>query len=258
MKLKSILWDQRDPYVVLHISRAAQLNALNAEIFQEIRIAVQQFRQNEDLHGAIITGAGSKAFAAGADIKELEGMSVDNAESLSQRGQEIFDLIESSPKPIIAAINGFALGGGLELAMACHIRIAGEQARMGLPEVKLGLIPGYGGTVRLPELVGSGIATEMLTTGQMIGAHKALLIGLVSKNVAPGMEVDAAIELLGKITANGPGAIGKILKNRASNVNRKELFKQESHLFGECFGSVEAKEGISAFLEKRKPNFRGT
>ena len=256
MNLDTILWDQRNPYLVLHINRAQQLNALNAQVFDELKRAILSFRENDDLFGAVITGSGSKAFVAGADIKELKGLSSEKAAALSQKGQDIFSLIESSPKPVIAAINGFALGGGLELAMACHIRIAGEQARMGLPEVKLGLIPGYGGTVRLPELVGRGVALEMLTTGQMIGAHRALLIGLVTQNVAPGMEVDVAVELLEKMGQNGPGAIGQILQTISSDQKRRELFKQESILFGHCFDSQESTEGIAAFIEKRKPKFR--
>jgi enoyl-CoA hydratase len=242
-------------YVI--INREPQLNALNQETLDELQDIFKHFNSDDHVRGIILTGAGHKAFAAGADIKEFMDLSVIQARWLSERGHIIFtDLIEASPKPVIAAINGYALGGGLEMALACHIRIASENAKMGLPEVSLGLIPGYGGTQRLPKLIGKGQAMQMILTGDMIDAQRAYELGLVNEVIAQDKLIARAEEILEKIFTRSRVAITNAIaainaaEDRQQNGNEVEM-----DAFGHLFGTEDFKEGVSAFLGKRTPNF---
>ena len=213
MTYENIKVDFKDNILFLTINREKALNALNSRTMTELHhFFFETAPKNENARGIIITGAGEKAFIAGADIKEFLELDVDKGTALSKFGQEVFYFIEHFPKPVIAAVNGFALGGGCELAMACHIRIAGEKARFGQPEVNLGIIPGYGGTQRLIQLIGKGKATELLMTGDMIGAEEAHQLGLVNHVVPQGEEVAKAIEIIEKISTKAPLAIGKIVE----------------------------------------------
>lgn len=242
-------------YVI--INREPQLNALNQETLDELQDIFKHFNSDNHVRGIILTGAGQKAFAAGADIKEFMDLSVIQARWLSERGHIIFsDLIESAPKPVIAAINGYALGGGLELALACHIRIASENAKMGLPEVSLGLIPGYGGTQRLPKLVGKGQAMQMILTGDMIDAQHAHAIGLVNEVISQDKLIFRAEEILQKIFTRSRVAVENAIEAiNAAEDRQKNGNKVEMDAFGHLFGTEDFKEGVSAFLAKRTPNF---
>lgn len=239
------------------INRPAKLNALNRLTLEELRKALEEMDRDRDIRVILLTGSGEKAFVAGADISEFSDFGVEQGAELSRRGQRsLFDYLESLGTPVIAAINGFALGGGLELAMASHIRIASESARMGLPEVSLGLIPGYGGTQRLPQLVGKGKALEMIMTGAMIGAQEALDYGLVNHVVANDELLVFCEELAEKISRNSPMAIASAI--RAVNAGYRsgtDGFEVEIETFGNCFGTEDFIEGTTAFLEKRKPRF---
>jgi enoyl-CoA hydratase len=241
------------------INRPEKLNALNKQTISDLADVVKYARETKEVRGVIITGAGEKAFVAGADITEFSGLSREDAEQLARTGQSaVFNAIESSTKPFIAAINGFALGGGLELAMACHIRVASETARMGLPEVTLGLIPGYGGTQRLTQLVGKGRAFELIATADMISAEKAERIGLVNYSVPADELISKAKEILSKINLRAPLAIAAAIK--ATNaVFQDEIngYEVEINAFADCFKTSDFKEGVSAFLEKRSANFLG-
>lgn len=240
------------------INREKKLNALNKETLIELNDAITRGLQDAVVKGIILTGAGEKAFVAGADISEFSDFNEEEALHLAQDGQiKVFDLIHQAEKPIVAAINGFALGGGLELAMACHIRIASHTARMGLPEVSLGLIPGYGGTQRLTQLVGRGNALEIILTGNMINAEKALQIGLVN-HVMPNDEVVAkAEEILVDIATRSPRAVAAAIRAvNASLVDGKNGFEVEIAEFSKCFGTADFKEGVTAFLERRSPDFK--
>lgn len=255
MTYENILNETYNKVALITINRAKSLNALNASVITELSNAVKHFAQDKDVRAIIITGSGEKSFVAGADIKEFSDFGKEQAEALAKNGQEIlFDTIENLSKPVIAAINGFALGGGLELAMACHIRYASENAKLGLPEVTLGLIPGYGGTQRLPKLVGKGLANEMIFSAKMISAKKAQEIGLVNE-VFPSEElIEKTKELAHLISRNSPEAISKAIK--AINLSDTENgFEIEIRSFGELFETKDKKEGVNAFLEKRKPNF---
>ncbi len=242
-------------YVI--INREPQLNALNQETLDELQDIFKHFNSDNHVRGIILTGAGQKAFAAGADIKEFMDLSVIQARWLSERGHIIFsDLIESAPKPVIAAINGYALGGGLELALACHIRIASENAKMGLPEVSLGLIPGYGGTQRLPKLVGKGQAMQMILTGDMIDAQQAHAIGLVNEVIPQDKLISRAEEILQKIFKRSRVAVTNAIEAiNAAEDEQQNGNKVEMDAFGHLFGTEDFKEGVSAFLAKRIPNF---
>lgn len=242
-------------YVI--INREPQLNALNQETLDELQDIFKHFNSDDHVRGIILTGAGHKAFAAGADIKEFMDLSVIQARWLSERGHIIFtDLIEASPKPVIAAINGYALGGGLEMALACHIRIASENAKMGLPEVSLGLIPGYGGTQRLPKLIGKGQAMQMILTGDMIDAQRAYELGLVNEVIAQDKLIARAEEILQKIFTRSRVAItNAIAAINAAEDRQQNGNKVEMDAFGHLFGTEDFKEGVSAFLGKRTPNF---
>jgi len=241
----------------LTINRETKRNALNKDTLKELNHALTAGLQNIEVKGVIITGAGEKAFVAGADIREFSALDEEGGYDLAREGRiKVFDLVYYAEKPVIAAINGFALGGGLELAMACHIRIASHTARLGLPEVSLGLIPGYGGTQRLTQLVGRANAMEMILTGDMINAEKALQIGLVN-HVVPADEVIAkAEELMEQIIQRSPKAVAAAIRAiNASSIGGSEGFDVEMDEFSKCFGTRDFKEGINAFLERRAPNF---
>jgi enoyl-CoA hydratase len=257
MSYNNILLSTEEGIASLTINRPQQLNALNKETIEELNSALSEIEKEAAVYVVIITGAGEKAFVAGADIKEFAQFSTEQGKQLSAKGHELlFDKVANFSKPVIAAINGFALGGGLELAMACHIRIASENARMGLPEVGLGVIPGYGGTQRLPQLIGKSKAMEMILTGEMIDAKIALHYGLVNHVVAAAELIAKANEIAKKIMKNSPMALSSAIK--AVNANYQDGingFTEEIKLFGECFGTKDFTEGTTAFLEKRKANF---
>lgn len=253
----TILVHREGSTAVITIDRAAKLNALNKETLSELSAALDELQDDSAVRGIILTGAGNKSFIAGADIQEFVSMSGQAAELLAAEVQrDVMDKIENYPKPVIAAINGFALGGGLELALAAHMRIASSTAKLGLPEVSLGLIPGYGGTQRLPQLVGKGKAFEMIMTGDMIGAEQALTSGLVNYVVEGAELLPKCLALLERIYLRSPQAIAAVVEAvNTGLIAPKEGFKKEKSLFGACFDTDEAKEGIQAFLEKRKPSF---
>lgn len=259
MSYSSLLFDVRDGIAVITVNRPDKLNALNATVIGELGTAVDAVRAAADIRAAILTGAGPKAFVAGADISEFQSLHGAAARKLSARGSGIFRSIEKSTKPWIAAVNGFALGGGCELAMACHIRLASEHAKFGQPEVKLGIPPGYGGTIRLARLVGKGRAIELLTTGGMIDAAEAHRIGLVNR-VHPADQLLAEAEKLARaITANAPLAVAACLELATvqDGMQLDDALAMESAMFGVLFETADAAEGASAFLEKRAPKWEG-
>lgn len=239
------------------INRPNKLNALNKDVIEELGKAVNEIYANPEIRSAIITGEGPKAFIAGADITEFEKLDTKGGVRLAQVGQDLLSKIENAPKPIVAAVNGFALGGGCELAMACHIRVASETAKFGQPEINLGLIPGYGGTQRLVQLIGKGKAMELLMTGDMIDAYEAKSLGLVNHIFSSNELLPETKGILHKFNSKAPLAIGKIiaLVNVAAATGIGG-FSEEIKAFGECFGSDNKKEGVSAFLEKRAATFR--
>jgi enoyl-CoA hydratase len=259
MSFQNLLVENKGRIQYIIINRESKLNALNAATITELHAAFSEAFGNPEVGGVIITGAGTKAFVAGADISEFNNIGADGGGAIARNGQAtVFDLIENGNKPVIAAINGFALGGGLELAMACHIRVAAETAKMGLPEVTLSLIPGYGGTQRLPQLVGKGKALEMIMTADMITAPEALQLGLVNHVVSQENLLAKAEEILNKILLRAPLAIASAIK--AVNAGLKDGvngFEAEINEFTNCFKTKDLQEGIAAFLEKRKPIFKG-
>ncbi len=259
MEYKSLLVTYNDGICTITINREKALNALNRTVFAELRYFFEEEGpQNKDLKGVVITGAGSKAFAAGADIKEFMDLDEAKAKSLSQNGHEVFFLIERFHKPVIAAVNGFALGGGCELAMACHMRIAGAKARFGQPEVNLGICPGYGGTQRLVQLVGKGKALELLLTADMIKADEAHRLGLANHVVEPGEEVAKATEILAKIASKAPLAVAKTVDCVNAYFDKHaDGYDVEASTFGVLANSYDFKEGSAAFIEKRAANFKG-
>ena len=255
--MENILLDISEHIAKITINRPKSLNALNKQTISELSEVLDELSTNEEVRVLILTGSGTKAFVAGADIKEFADFDVKQGAQLAASGHEmLFDKIEKFPKPVIAAINGFALGGGLELAMSCHFRIASDNAKLGLPETTLGLIPGYGGTQRLPELVGKGKAIEMITTASMIGANDAHNWGLVNQ-VVPQSDLEATcLKIAHKIANNSPQAVGAALRAIAGGFNDKvNGYNVEISEFGKCFGTNDFQEGTTAFLEKRKPNF---
>lgn len=259
MAYQNLLSEIRESVLYVTINREQKLNALNKDTLSELAAVIADAAQNDEVRAVLLTGAGPKAFVAGADISEFAAYSGEEGEALARNGQhQVFDAIENCPKPVIAAINGFALGGGLELAMACHIRIASENAKLGLPEVTLGLIPGYGGTQRLTQLVGKGKAIEMITTADMISAIEAEKIGLVN-HVVPAEELlTKAEEILSKLKQRAPLAIGSAIRAINAAIRHDENgFETEIKEFGKCFDTEDFKEGTSAFLEKRKAAFLG-
>jgi enoyl-CoA hydratase len=259
MTYQNLLIDQKERIQYITINRESKLNALNKQTLQELHTAITEAFANAQIGGIIITGAGPKAFVAGADIAEFADVDTAGGRKISQQAHDqVFNLIENGSKPVIAAVNGFALGGGLELAMACHIRIASDNAKMGLPEVTLGLIPGYGGTQRLTRLVGKGKALEMIMTADMITAAEALNLGLVNHVVSQDVLLSKAEELLQKILTRAPLAIAAAITavNAAGN-HEINGFETEIDEFAKCFGTADFKEGVAAFLQKRKAEFKG-
>ena len=258
MSYENILTSIEEGILTITINRPDKLNALNHKTIQEIGAAVSEGNHDKSVFGMIITGAGEKAFVAGADISEFSNYSSIEAEKLSRDGGEVFNSIEQSAKPVIAAINCFALGGGCELAMACHLRIASETARFGQPEVNLGLIPGYAGTQRLVQLIGKAKALEYLMTADMIPALEAHRLGLVNYVVPVGELITKSKEILNKIGTKAPLAIAGIIKCVNSHFAYDEDgFNTEIYEFGKCFSTADFKEGTQAFLEKRKAAFKG-
>jgi enoyl-CoA hydratase len=257
MGLKNIEQNLVENILTITINRPEKMNALNLETLKEIQISIQRAYDEPGIKGVIITGSGEKAFVAGADISEIAGVSELEAKKLSENGQAIFKLIEDCPKPVIAAVNGFALGGGCELAMACHIRVASENAKFGLPEVSLGLIPGYGGTQRMARLIGKGKAFELVLTGDMIGAAEAQTLGLVNHVVAKVELLQTSIEILKKIMQRAPVAIAQAIHCINLSEEGPEGYKAEAKAFSLCCKTSDFKEGTAAFLEKRKPLFLG-
>ena len=256
---KNILLEQDNDISIITINRPNKLNALNRETIQELHDAFKMADEDLSTKVVIITGSGEKAFVAGADISEFANFKVKEGKNLAAKGQELlFDFIENLSTPVIAAVNGFALGGGLELAMACHFRVASDNAKMGLPEVSLGVIPGYGGTQRLPNLIGKGRAMEMIMTAGMIDANQALAYGLVNHVTSQNNLLPLCEKIALKISRNSSVAISAAI--RAINANYKDGingFEVEINEFGNCFGTQDFVEGTTAFLEKRKADFPG-
>ena len=255
MTFENILLEKENKISVITINRPQSLNALNAQTIKELSTALDTLNDDKETRVIIITGSGEKSFVAGADIKEFSDFNTEKAEELARNGHNIlFNKIENLSKPVIAAVNGFALGGGLELAMSCHIRYASENAKLGLPEVTLGLIPGYGGTQRLPKLVGKGLANELIFSAKMISAERAKEIGLVNDVFTLEELLAKSKELATQISRNSPLGIEKAIK--AVNLSDTDKgFDAEIKSFGELFELEDKKEGVAAFLEKRKPNF---
>ena len=257
--MPSIQTTLTDKILTVIITRPEALNAINAEVMNGLREVTEEINRNAEIRGAILVGDGEKAFVAGADIKELSVLSQSQSFELAQNGQKIFKAIEDSSKPIVAVVNGFALGGGCELAMACHFRIATENAKFGQPEVNLGIIPGYGGTQRLTQIVGRGKALELLLTGEMINTAEAKSLGLVNHVVPTKQEaLDLAKKILAKITAKAPIAIANIIKTVNAGFAFEDAgYAAEAKNFANCSITEDFKEGTSAFLEKRQPKFNG-
>jgi enoyl-CoA hydratase len=247
-----------DRVATITVNRPDKLNALNDLVIAELGDAIDEVRANNDVGGVILTGAG-RAFVAGADISELEKHGAMSAKALAQRGQDVFRRFETSSKPTIAAVNGFALGGGCELAMACHVRIASESAKFGQPEVKLGVVPGYGGTQRLPRLVGKGRALQLLLTGEMIDAQEAFRIGLVNRVVPNDQLLITATTMMQAMLANGPLALAHCIEavNAGYDLPLQDALTLEATLFGLLAATEDKREGTRAFLEKRAPSFKG-
>src|SRR4051794_4203606 len=257
--MENVRIETSDGVAIIIIDRPKVLNALNAQTVAEIGEAFEQVRNDDAVKAVILTGGGEKAFVAGADIAELAKMTPITGKATAERGQSVFANIERFPKPVIAAINGFALGGGCELALACHIRIASEKAQLGLPEVTLGIIPGYGGTQRMARLLGKGRALELILTGDRIPAAEAERIGLVNKVVAPEELMNVAMELAKKIASRGPLAVRASIEAvmSGSEMPIDEGFFLEATLFGLLASTDDMKEGMGAFLEKRAAQFKG-
>jgi enoyl-CoA hydratase len=259
LTLANVLYEKRGAIAYVTVNRPKVLNALNTPTWKDLRTAFEDARDDAAVRGVILTGAGDKAFVAGADISELAHASAIDAERSSRSGQEVLDLVENLGKPVIAAINGFALGGGCETGMACTIRIAVEHAKFGQPEVKLGLLPGGGGTQRLPRLVGKGRALQLILSGETISAQEAYRIGLVNEVVSAADLIPRAEAILKMIASNAPIAVKQSLEavNKGMDTSQSEGFVLEASYFGLCAGTEDKKEGTSAFLEKRVPQFLG-
>jgi enoyl-CoA hydratase len=259
LSLETVLYEKKGGIAYITLNRPKVLNALNKTAVADLRVAFESARDDSEVHGVVLTGAGDKAFIAGADINEVASDTPVQAEEKTRHGQDVMTLIENLSKPVIAAINGFALGGGCEAALACTIRLAAENARFGLPEVKLGIIPGYGGTQRLPRLVGKGAALQLILTGGMIGAQEAYRIGLVNE-VVSGTELIARAEaILTQIAANAPLSVKYALQavNKGLETSLSEGLLLEASLVAICTSTEDKKEGTSAFLEKRPAKFQG-
>ncbi|MCX8019480.1 MAG: enoyl-CoA hydratase-related protein [Chitinophagaceae bacterium] len=258
MEFSTLLTSLENGIYYITINRPDKLNALNRQVFEELNRALDEVYSNEEIRSVIITGAGPKSFVAGADISEFEHLSKEEAIALAKRGQQTFFRIENAPKPVVAAVNGFALGGGCELAMSCHFRIASENAKFGQPEVNLGLIPGYGGTQRLTRLIGKGKALELMLTAHMIDAAEAKELGLVNHVTSPELLMEYTRNLLTLINSKAPLAIASCIKAaNAAFSSLNEGYETEAQEFGNVFDTEDRKEGVAAFLEKRKANFTG-
>jgi enoyl-CoA hydratase/carnithine racemase len=259
LALANVRYEKKGAIAYVTVDRPKVLNALNTPTWTDLQSAFEDAKADASVHGVILTGAGDKAFIAGADIGELAHVDAYDAEESSRFGQRVLDLVENLGKPVIAAINGFALGGGCETAMACTMRIAAEHARFGQPEVKLGLLPGGGGTQRLPRLVGKGRALQLILTGETISAQEAYRIGLVNEVVPAANLIDRAEAILKQIAANAPIAVKFSLEaaNKGLETSQSEGLALEASYFGICAATEDKKEGTSAFLEKRAPQFRG-
>jgi enoyl-CoA hydratase len=259
LTLANVLYEKKGAIAYVTVNRPKVLNALNTPTWKDLRTAFEDARDDTAVRGVILTGAGNKAFIAGADISELAHVAAFEAEQSSRFGQEVLDLIENLGKPVIAAVNGFALGGGCETAMACTIRIAVDTAKFGQPEVTLGLVPGGGGTQRLPRLVGKGCALQLILSGEMISAQEAYRIGLVNEIVPAADLITRAEAILTKIASNAPIAVKFALEavNKGMDTSQGEGLLLEASYFGLCAATEDKKEGTTAFLEKRAPQFRG-
>lgn len=257
--LKNLVLERDGSTLIVTINRPDKLNALNVETVEEFNTVFQEVYDNPEILGVILTGSGEKAFAAGADIKEIAALNEMNGRKFAENGQEVFGQIENCPKPVIAAVNGYALGGGCELAMACHMRVATTNARFGQPEVNLGVIPGYGGTQRLTHLVGKGKAFELMMTGDQVKADEALRLGLVNHVVESQEELLAKCkEILAKVAQKAPLAVGMVVTCiNAVYSNEENGYQTEANSFSNCIKSEDFKEGTKAFLEKRTPTFKG-
>jgi enoyl-CoA hydratase len=255
---ETILTEAKNGIFYITINRESKMNALNIQTLTDIKNAVLSIYQNPEIKGVILTGSGQKAFAAGADIAEFANFNVEEGTRMSAEGHAVLNAIENCPKPVIAAVNGFALGGGNELAMACHIRIAGQGSKFGQPEVNLGITPGYAGTQRLAQLIGKGRALEVLMTGDMIPAERAYEIGLVNHVVPADQVMAKAEEILGKVKLKSPLAIASVIRCVNAHYEKKlDGNNVEINEFGNFFGSDDFKEGTVAFMEKRKAEFKG-
>jgi enoyl-CoA hydratase len=254
---KTLLTSLENGILTVTINRPDKMNALNKDVMHDLDTVVGEIENNQEIKGAIITGAGQKAFVAGADISEFVGLNKNEGVDLALTGLNIFFKIENCSKPVIAAVNGFALGGGCELAMACHFRVASDNAKFGQPEVNLGLIPGYGGTQRLTQLIGKGRALELLMTGNMIDAKTAEQYGLVNHVYSQDELISKARSLMEVIISKAPLAISKCISAANAVFSMDDGYGIESEGFGECFDTEDMKEGTAAFLEKRKPVFKG-
>lgn len=259
MNFANILVEKKNSIAYVTVNRPAVMNALNAATLEELRSAFIDLRSDVEVRIVILTGAGEKAFIAGADINEVASLSTFLGKEFAQKGQGLFDLVENLGKPVIACVNGFALGGGCELALACTMRLASENAKFGQPEVKLGVIPGYGGTQRLPRLVGKGMAMQLLLTGDTITAQEAHRIGLVNEVVAAAELIPRAEAIAHKIIANAPLAVQFTMEavNKGMDMTLSEALKFEASQFGRACGTEDKKEGTAAFLEKRAAQFKG-
>src|SRR5437879_3002599 len=259
LKLENVLYEKKGPIAYVTINRPKVLNALNAKTISELRSAFEDARGDSEVRGVVFTGAGDKSFAAGADISEMANDTPLTAEAKTRSGQALTDLIENLGKPVIAAVNGFALGGGCELSMASTIRIAAETARFGQPEVKIGVMPGYGGTQRLPRLIGKGRALQLILSGEIIDAQEAYRIGLVNEVVPATELITRAEAILKQIFSNAPLAVKYALEavNKGLETSQTEGLSLEASLFGLCAGTEDKKEGTQAFLQKRAAQFQG-
>ena len=257
--MKNITFKKNENYAIVTIHRPEKLNALNTDTVSELHQTMQQIADDKSIRCIILTGAGEKAFVAGADISQITDLDADSGQQFSANGQSVFRYIEKMPIPVIAAVNGFALGGGCELAMACHIRIASSKAKFGLPEITLGIIPGYGGTQRLPRLIGLSNALQLMLTGDMIGAEKAQQLGLVSEVVDHDQLMERAEKLAAKLARQAPIAVKTILNAvyQGMDMELEAAINLEATCFGEVCETDDMKEGTTAFIEKRKANFKG-
>ena len=259
MSLNTLLYAvESDGVAVVTINRPDKLNALNRETLEEIEYCFREAARDSAVKAVILTGSGDKSFVAGADISEFKSLGAVEGHRFALRGQAVFNLIEGLDKPVVAAVNGYALGGGCELALACHLRTASENASFGQPEVNLGIIPGYGGTQRLPRIVGRGIAAELILTGERISAQRAYDVGLVNRIYPSGTLVEGTKELMRKIISKAPLALAMAIDAlRSSDLPLTEGLRYEASLFGQCCGTDDFSEGVDAFLGRREPKFKG-